>query len=53
MVAGIVYGRMHDLPLEDLARMATAAGAYAVTRIGPGIEDRPAYKSLIERVEIQ
>jgi 1-phosphofructokinase family hexose kinase len=52
MVAGIVYGRMHDLPLEDLARMATAAGAYAVTRIGSGIEDRSAYKNLIDRVEI-
>ncbi len=53
MVAGIVYGRIHGLPLEDLARMATAAGACAVTRIGPGIEDRSMYRKLIEQVEIE
>lgn len=53
MVAGIVYGMIHGLPLEDLARMATAGGAYAVTRIGPGIEDRSVYRNLIEQVEIE
>ena len=53
MVAGIVYGMIHGLPLEDLARMATAGGAHAVTRIGPGIEDRSVYRKLIEQVEIE
>lgn len=53
MAAGIVYGRIHGLPLEDLARVATAAGACAVTRIGPGIEDRSMYRKLIEQVEIE
>ncbi len=53
MVGGLVYGLIHDLPLPDLARFATAAGAYAVTRIGPGIDDRDAHRKLIERVEIE
>ena len=53
MVGGIVYGLIHDLPLADLARMATASGAYAVTRVGPGIEDRDAHRKLIEQVEIE
>jgi 1-phosphofructokinase len=53
MVGGIVYALIHDLPLADLARMATACGACAVTRIGPGIEDRDAHRKLIEQVEIE
>ena len=53
MAAGIVYGRIHGLPLEDLARVATAAGACAVTRIGPGIEDRAVYRKLIGQVEVE
>jgi 1-phosphofructokinase len=53
MVGGIVYALIHDLPLPDLARFATAAGASAVSRIGPGIGDRDAHRKLIERVEIE
>lgn len=53
MVGGIVYGLIAGLPLIDLARFATASGAYAVTRIGPGIEDREAHRKLIEQVEIE
>lgn len=53
MVAGIVHAMIHGLPLEDLARMATASGAYAVTRIGAGIEDRTAYQDLTRQVEIE
>ena len=53
MVGGIVYGLIHGLPLADLARVATASGAYAVTRIGPGIEDREAHRKLIDQVEIE
>jgi 1-phosphofructokinase len=52
LVAGIVYGLLHDLPLEDLARWATASGAYAVTRIGAGMEDRTALEKLILAVEV-
>jgi hypothetical protein len=33
--------------------MATASGAYAVTRLGPGIEDRAALENLMEQVEIE
>lgn len=53
MVAGIVYGMIQNSSLEDLARMATASGAYAVTRLGPGIEDRSALEKLMGEVEIE
>jgi 1-phosphofructokinase len=53
MVAGIAHGLIQDLSLADLARFATASGAYAVTRIGPGIEDRDELRKLIEQVEIE
>jgi fructose-1-phosphate kinase PfkB-like protein len=52
MVAGIVYAMLHDLPLEQAARAATAAGAYAVTRTGTGI-DRAEHGKLMDRVEIE
>ncbi len=53
MVAGLVYAMIQDLSLADLARMATASGAYAVTRVGPGIEDRAALENLIGQVEVE
>lgn len=53
MVAGIVYAMLHDLPLADLARTATASGAYAVTRIGSGIEDPTEHRKLAEQVGIE
>lgn len=53
MVGGIVYALAHDLPLADLARVATASGAYAVTCVGSGIDDLDAHRKLIERVEIE
>jgi 1-phosphofructokinase len=53
MVGGIVYGKIHDLPLPDLARMATGSGAYAVTRVEPGVEDHDEHRRLIAQVEIE
>lgn len=53
MVGGIVYAMLHDLPLEDVARLGTASGAYAVTRIGAGIGDLEEHRKLRERVEIE
>jgi 1-phosphofructokinase family hexose kinase len=53
MVAGIAYGLVQDLSLEDLARFSTAGGAYAVTRIGPGVEDRDELQRLVEQVGIE
>jgi 1-phosphofructokinase len=53
MVAGIVYATIQDSSLADLARTATASGAYAVTRLGPGVEDKAALESLIEQVEVE
>jgi fructose-1-phosphate kinase PfkB-like protein len=53
MVGGIVYAMIHDLPLEEVARTATGSGAYAVTRIGSGIEVPAEFRSLTRRVEIE
>jgi 1-phosphofructokinase len=53
MVAGIVFAMIQDLPLEEVARTATASGAYAVTRVGAGIEDLDAWRGLAEQVRIE
>jgi len=53
MVAGIVFAMIHDRSLEEMARFATASGAYAVTHIGPGIDDLEEHRKLIEQVEIE
>jgi len=53
MVGGIVAAMLRGLPLEDVARWGTASGAYAVTRIGAGIEDLAAHRKLIDEVEIE
>jgi 1-phosphofructokinase len=53
MVGGLVAGMMRGLPLDDLARLATACGAYAVTRVGSGITDRGEHQKLMNQVEIE
>jgi 1-phosphofructokinase len=53
MVGGMLYGLRHDLCPVDFARVAIASGAYAVTRLGPGIEDRDELQRLIEQVEVE
>lgn len=53
MVAGIVAAMIDDQPLEDVARAATACGAYAVTRIGAGIDNLDEHRRLEEQVEIE
>lgn len=53
MVAGIVHAMIEDRSLEEVARTATAAGAYAVTEIGPGIGDLSAFRDLIDQVRIE
>jgi 1-phosphofructokinase len=53
MVGGIVFGLIHDLPLDVLARMATASGAHAVTRLGAGIGDLDELRTLMDQVEIE
>jgi 1-phosphofructokinase len=53
MVSGIVYALIHGLPLEDVARTATASGAYAVTGIGAGIEDPAEHRKLMNEVKIE
>lgn len=52
MVAGIVHALLQGLPLADLARVATASGAYAVTQVGSGIADPDEHRRLIGAVEI-
>jgi 1-phosphofructokinase len=53
MVAGLVSAILRGQPLEDVARTATACGAYAVTRIGAGVEDPDELWNLKSRVEIE
>jgi 1-phosphofructokinase family hexose kinase len=53
MVAGILAATLDDLPLEDVARTATACGALAVTRIVAGIDDLAELRSLQGEVEIE
>jgi 1-phosphofructokinase len=53
MVGGIVYALIHDLPLADAARVATACGACAVTRIDAGIGDPAGFWKLVAKVEIE
>jgi 1-phosphofructokinase len=53
MVAGIVHAMIHGLPLADVARTATASGAYAVTRIRSGVGSLEEHRKLMEQVEIE
>jgi 1-phosphofructokinase family hexose kinase len=53
MVAGILYAMIHEQSLDDVARMATACGAYAVTRIGPGMRNPAEIEKLMPEVEIE
>lgn len=51
MVAGIVRALQQGMNLEETARLATAFGAYAVSRYGAGIEMQ-AVEPLLAQVEI-
>lgn len=53
MVAGIVSAMIEDRSLEEVARTATACGAYAVTAIGSGIDDLAEFRKLMSQVEIE
>ncbi|HEX4960538.1 MAG TPA: 1-phosphofructokinase [Thermoanaerobaculia bacterium] len=53
MVAGLVSAMIQGLPLADVARTATACGAYAVTRVGSGIDDLGEVRRLMGEVEIE
>lgn len=53
MVAGILDSMIQGQSLDDVARRATACGAYAVTRIGPGVRDPAEIQKLMPEVEIE
>jgi 1-phosphofructokinase len=44
MVSGIVYAQVRRLDLVKTARLATALGAHAVTRIGAGLDLAQVYE---------
>jgi len=52
MVAGLVYARIQGQNLSDTARLATACGAHAVTRIASGV-DPAAIHALEELVDLK
>jgi fructose-1-phosphate kinase PfkB-like protein len=41
------------MPLEEIARVATAISAHAVTRIGAGLDSADAWKPLADKVRIE
>lgn len=53
MVAGIIFAMIEHQSLEEVARTATACGAYAVAGIGSGIDDLAEFRKLISQVEIE
>jgi 1-phosphofructokinase len=53
MVAGVVYGQHRGLPIDQCARLATALGAHAVTRLGAGLGRPPAHEGLLRDVTIE
>jgi 1-phosphofructokinase len=52
MVAGLIYAQQQRLPLEQTARLATALGTHAVTKIGAGLERPGAHELFLEGVTI-
>lgn len=52
MVAGIVWAQLEGLDLEQTARLATAFGAYAVTRCGAGLEINQV-RALMNQVSVE
>jgi 1-phosphofructokinase len=53
MVAGLVFAQHAGLPLEKAARLATALGTYAVTRVGSGLESPGAHERYLNDVKLQ
>jgi len=53
MVGVIVFGLIHEMPLDVLALLATASGAHAVTRLGAGMADLDELRELMKQVEIE
>lgn len=52
MVAGLVWATLQNLSLEETARLATAFGAYAVTRCGAGMDVEEA-SALMQQVKVE
>jgi 1-phosphofructokinase len=53
MTAALAVALAHGRATDDALRMATAAGALNVTRLGLGTGDRRAIERLAERIEIR
>lgn len=52
MVAGLVWAELQQLSLQETARLATAFGAYAVTRCGAGMQIEEA-AALMQQVNVE
>jgi 1-phosphofructokinase family hexose kinase len=53
MLGGMVYARLLGLAADETARLATAAGAHAVTRIGSGVDNYEDIESLQKQVSVE
>ncbi|MDB5326353.1 MAG: 1-phosphofructokinase [Phycisphaerales bacterium] len=52
MVAGLVFAMANGLPLDEAARLSTALGTYAVTRIASGLE-AGGHKPYLQQVRVE
>lgn len=53
MVAGLIAGFMQNLPLPDLARLATAFAVDTVTRVGAHMPDKAIIAAYAQQVTVQ
>jgi 1-phosphofructokinase len=53
MVAGLVAGQLHSLPLEICARLATAFSLDAITHLGSGLSSRAVVEAYMEQVMVE
>lgn len=53
MVAGIVAGRLRNLPLDEIARLATAFSLHALTRATPVGDAHASIEAFARRVELR
>ncbi|CAN5476750.1 1-phosphofructokinase [soil metagenome] len=52
MVAGLIYAQQQHLPLEQTAKLATALGTHAVTKVGAGLESPNAHERYLVGVTV-
>jgi 1-phosphofructokinase len=52
LLAGVLHARSRDFSLEEIARLATAMGTLAVTKVGAGVASPDERAAMMERIQI-